>query len=261
MGGAIESGHLRANDLANALIDRGLYLWSQGEGERALGDFDAARKLQPDNPMIYHNRGALYLETGNAPALLADAERLIALRSDVAHGFAYKGAALRMMNKDARALEWLDKSIKIDKGYSFPRLLRGDIHFARGSYQKAIDDWTAALKADAAAKGGAAKLTASAYGDGKFTVVSGLEPTVVLKLRESRASANLRLKKYDAALKELDSLVALNPGNAQAHYKRGLALYYLKRKDQALKALRTAHALAPENTVIKTDLENLEAMK
>lgn len=81
--------------------------------EDAIADLTAAIALDPRRTQLWHSRGLLYMETGNAKAAIADFDALLARRENV---------------------DW--------------RFARGISHFAAGNYAEAETDFTRALELD-----------------------------------------------------------------------------------------------------------------
>jgi tetratricopeptide (TPR) repeat protein len=65
------------------------------------------------------------------------------------------------------------------------------------------------------------------------------------KLHVHLADALLRQDRLDDALTELDAALAFKPGEAEAHYRRGVVLDRLERYDDAAQAFRAAIDLLP----------------
>ncbi len=63
--------------------------------------------------------------------------------------------------------------------------------------------------------------------------------------RQWLANWLLQSQQYDAAIQQLDALVQLQPGLAEAHCNRGIALQAVGRVDEALESYNTAISLKP----------------
>jgi tetratricopeptide (TPR) repeat protein len=75
----IESRLLNDEQLAAAHNQRGLYYYSTTLRDRAISDYDAALKIQPDNPAVLTNRSLIYMERGQIDAALSDLNKAIEL--------------------------------------------------------------------------------------------------------------------------------------------------------------------------------------
>ena len=83
------------------------------------------------------------------------------------------------------------------------------------------------------------------------------------------ANAQAASGRYDGVVQSCDRIIALEPGNPTAHSNRGVALYTLRRLQQAEQAFRTALSLDPSLTsaannlgmVLKEQGRNMEAVQ
>ncbi|XP_018804478.1 PREDICTED: mitochondrial import receptor subunit TOM70 [Bactrocera latifrons] len=72
---------------ATALIKRASLHIQKEEKDLGLADFDAAAKLQPDNPDIYHQRAQIYILLDQLPEALSEFEKVVKLSPN--HAMAY----------------------------------------------------------------------------------------------------------------------------------------------------------------------------
>ncbi|XP_011194227.2 mitochondrial import receptor subunit TOM70 [Zeugodacus cucurbitae] len=72
---------------AAALIKRASLYIQQEEKDLGLADFDAASKLQPDNPDIYHQRAQIYILIDQLPEALSEFEKVVKMAPN--HAMAY----------------------------------------------------------------------------------------------------------------------------------------------------------------------------
>ncbi|XP_050318645.1 mitochondrial import receptor subunit TOM70 [Bactrocera neohumeralis] len=72
---------------ATALIKRASLYIQKEEKDLGLADFDAAAKLQPDNPDIYHQRAQIYILLDQLPEALSEFEKVVKLSPN--HAMAY----------------------------------------------------------------------------------------------------------------------------------------------------------------------------
>jgi predicted Zn-dependent protease len=59
-------------------------------------------------------------------------------------------------------------------------------------------------------------------------------------------AAAFKLERWEEAANALGQAIAVNAGRAESHYKRGIALFHLKRCQEAAVTLRRTLELAPE---------------
>jgi tetratricopeptide (TPR) repeat protein len=71
----------------DALVDRGVVYKLMGKFDLALQDWDAAEKINPNDAVIYKNRGGLMIELGRREQALANFQKYVGIRSDDAFGY------------------------------------------------------------------------------------------------------------------------------------------------------------------------------
>ena len=103
-----------------------------------------------------------------------------------------------------------------------PRHIRAQIHAARRQHEKAITDFTEALKLDPSAVG----------------------------IYQARGAENCRLGRMAESIADFDKFIAANPGQEAHHWQRGIAYYYAGRFTDGRKAFEL------HQTVNSHDVEN-----
>ena len=103
-----------------------------------------------------------------------------------------------------------------------PRHIRAQIHAARRQHEKAITDFTEALKLDPSAVG----------------------------IYQARGAENFRLGRMAESIADFDKFIAANPGQEAHHWQRGIAYYYAGRFTDGRKAFEL------HQTVNSHDVEN-----
>jgi hypothetical protein len=107
-----------APDCAFARTHRGMLYMLQGDGTRALADFDAALSLDPDAAETLEARALLYRKAGRIEDALADLAHAIAVRPDGAVAFANRGT-IRFERGDAQgALDDFETAVRLDDASS-----------------------------------------------------------------------------------------------------------------------------------------------
>jgi tetratricopeptide (TPR) repeat protein len=90
----------------------------------------------------------------------------------------------------------------------------------------------------------------------EYTQVLGLNPDNV-SAYNSRGNAYLRKGELDLAISDFDQAISINPNYAPAYNGRGTAHYYKKDYDSARTDWTKALQLAPENPIVRYNLERL----
>jgi tetratricopeptide (TPR) repeat protein len=135
----IESGLLDERQLVAAYSRRGFY-YAATQTDRALADYDAALKIQPDSAAVLTDRAWIYLEHDRVDAAMADANKAIELlpRSLSARARLYRANAFLALNAYTKAVSDLDDAQGIDPADPHMYLTRGDIENALKHYDAAL---------------------------------------------------------------------------------------------------------------------------
>jgi len=149
----------------------------QGDGKRAIGDYDQALKLDPKNPRIYASRAALLNNMGDYTKAIADLNEAIKLRPREPIAYLNRGVAHFSMGQYDKAITDYDEVLKLDPqsvaaysnrcmtraivGRDYPgatlKLRPNDpyahdnlglIYLKQGQWAKAIEAYTASLKVE-----------------------------------------------------------------------------------------------------------------
>lgn len=91
----LESGFFEPVNLAVVHYNRGNAYLRQGNLSRAKADYDAAIRLDPDNPAPYNNRGYVHAKEGRFTQAVADFSKALLLKPGYAQAFVGRGAAYR----------------------------------------------------------------------------------------------------------------------------------------------------------------------
>jgi tetratricopeptide (TPR) repeat protein len=183
----IDSGRWSGGAIVPALMNRGL-AYAAVRDPRAIADFDAVIRIDPQQARAYYERGRIYANIEG-----------------------YLG----------RAILDFDQALAVDPNYTDPRLYRAGIRRRTGDYDGAIADFTAALAVqdDArihVARGGAYR----AKGDYAHAVEDYEEALTLVPGRaaflESRGQANFSMARYDAAAADFTRVLESDAGSAAA---------------------------------------------
>jgi tetratricopeptide (TPR) repeat protein len=229
-----------------------------GQDELALADYEASMALDPHNPETVAWRGICRLRLGRHEGAIADFTRLIAMKPAEVRGYWRRGEALVRAGKHAEALRDLDRAIALGGDE------RGAAHLARGMALEALGDVEAALAAyDAAIErdpsNAASRLRRfQIYAAREDWVHCQIDAEAMLartpdspSLLLTHARLCVRTARRDDALAAYDRLIALEPGNADAHHERS-ALHVGRGDTLAARAdLARAFELSPDNPDIR----------
>ncbi len=179
--------------VVNSYQVRGLARVYQGRYAEALGDFRKGLRLEPDNCPMRHNL-ILCLERDNRKeeALLA-ADTLVTMFPKYAPGMAMLSDLLWERGDSAKALEWVDKALEINK-YDADMLHHRGVMLARlEQYEEAEKDLDRAIYIDPGSSG--------AY--------------------ITRAMIRYFRNNLNGALADYDMSILIDPASLTGHYNRG----------------------------------------
>ncbi len=120
-------------------------LLQAGETSEAIREATRAIELDPE-PGAYLNRGNAYLLRGRDAEALADFNRSIELKSDLATTYCHRGGALMHLNRLDEAEADFTRAIELSPEFSTAYLQRGVTRFYRQRYDEAIQDFDRTLE-------------------------------------------------------------------------------------------------------------------
>jgi tetratricopeptide (TPR) repeat protein len=136
-----------AND-GNFYRARGITAYGKGDFLGAIGNFDEAIRLNPDDAQSYNIRGNVWDELGMFERALADYD--VATRLDPSNPAVFHDRAILWQRKGAldKALLDLDRAIRFSFADANLYCDRGLIWYQKGRYVRAIADFDRAIKLD-----------------------------------------------------------------------------------------------------------------
>jgi len=76
----------------------------------------------------------------------------------------------------------------------------------------------------------------------------------------NRCMAYMQIKEWEKALEDANKSIELSADYVKGHFRKGVSLTELKKKDEAITSLTQAHDLAPKDTEIVQALELAKAL-
>lgn len=144
----IGSGDVTGPALARAYRNRGMALFSLGEKERAIEDFDQAIRHDPSNAGLYLARGTTWQHIGKHARAIDDLNRALEIEPSNAAAYGNLGVAWEKLGDDDRALENYDRSLTLEPDNAVVLNNRGNVLARMGERRKAIADYDRALGLD-----------------------------------------------------------------------------------------------------------------
>ena len=183
--------------------------------EKAIGDYDAAWRLDPKDVLILTHRAEAFMALGRFERALDDLDQAIALDTKLVAAWEGRGVARFNLGKLTEAITDFDVAVALDPAAVVVRLHRGLAYANMGDYDRSIADFDAAIGHDPA--------NANAF--------------------NFRGVSNLRRGRLDLAINDFDRALLLDPNYAGAYFNRGRAYYDKGDKDRALADFVQARSL------------------
>jgi tetratricopeptide (TPR) repeat protein len=204
--------------LTGAHFDRGRVYLEVGQYEKAAADCDAAIEAKPDFAAAYELRGFARMQLGQYDKAVADYNAALALDPNLATTHNYRGLTYLFEQKNDKALADYNDAIRLRPDYAEAYNGRGDIYLVTGEYEKAVAD---------------------------FDKVLQLHPDDALAYR-NRGGVRYLQARYDEAISDFVASIRLDPDNPEAY--DGLGYSYLAQGHYAegAQALERSIVLAPK---------------
>jgi Tfp pilus assembly protein PilF len=133
---------------AEELNQRGARSFRKGLWARAVADFTAAVRLDPEQALFYQNRAWAFHRQGNSSRAIADFTKALALKPKDATLYNERGYAHLNGDKLTEALADFDAAIRINPKYALAYNNRGFTRCKKGDYAGATTDYSVALALD-----------------------------------------------------------------------------------------------------------------
>ena len=112
--------------------------------ERAIGDFDEAIRLNPQDAEAYYNRGLTYSYLDQYERIIEDYDQAIRLNPQDAEAYNNRGLLYRYLGQYERAIGDFDEAIRLDSKYAEAYYNRGITYSLIGKSIKAERDFAKA---------------------------------------------------------------------------------------------------------------------
>lgn len=246
----------QAEDNEWAYRARAEVLFEQGNLEGAIADYTTLVEMVPakSRAWYYFARGEVYQSIGETDLSYFDYARAVQLQST------YLGLLADASEDPQGALAIYTRLIEELPNKPEPYVYRGEVYVGIGNYQKAIEDFEAALRIGSSSQM-AYEGRAQAYTEMGYLEAALQDYDRLIQLNSSnyearrlRARLQERLGAIDAAIKDYDEIISrisssTNPSPfqlAQDYHARAQLLIHDNEVDKALEDLNRALALAPD---------------
>ena len=251
---AIDTGGLSGKDLAAVLTSRGVAYDMVGQTDRAIDDFTAAIRLNPNHSDAYVHRGLAWAKKRDFNRAIADFSD--AIPRDPSGAFLAlndRGNAYEAVGEYDRAIEDYGRAIQLNPGYAAAYYNRADVYYAKLDFDRAVEDYSEAirLEPDSArahnsrgvvyrAKGAFDKAIAD------FDAAIHLNPNDAAVLA-SRGNTYAAKGRFESAVADFSSAIELEPDIAWLYVNRARAELYLGQTKVAIADATTALRLNPSD--------------
>jgi len=227
---------IKSDFLYVALTNRGLVYSNKGNYDRAIEDFNAALRIKPDFSGALFNRGVAYAKKGNYDRAIEDYNSALRIKPDYHQALLNRGIAYTIKDNLDRAIEDWESVLRIDPNNANAKKylekarqeIKPDEHLAlfdrgvayaeKGNYDRAIEDFNAALK---------------------------IKPDFYLALK-NRGIAYSNKDNYDRAIEDFNAVLRIKPNDHEALYNRGSAYDDKGNYDRAIEDYTAALRIKPD---------------
>ena len=184
----------RSNNLALAYTFRGAAYSASGDNVRAMADFNEALKRNPDLYEAVYERGIGYARMRDNQRMLQDTERAVQLNPSDWRGYNLRGNANKNLGNYDRAIADYGEAQRLNPKHPWPSLNRCELFIVQNKLDLALSSCNESLQLG----------------------------TVPEALR-LRAIVNIKMRKFDQAIEDLDAAYKTSPTSANILYARGVA--------------------------------------
>ncbi len=236
-----------------AMLNRSAELIRMGRDGEALLQLDRATRLNPASALPFNNRAIVHLKMGKPDDALAAANRAIELDPAVALAHNARSLAYQRLGRIREALIDIDRAIALEEKNEIFLERRAELYAMNREPDKAIADLTTLIEANPAVTDyynsrGVVRARAGAVEDALADFTAAIERKADSASLYNRGFVLEKAGKTSLALKDYDAALDLDPNFAVVHAARGLLKLKLGNKDEALTDLRTAERYGPEQT-------------
>ena len=241
-------------ETASVLFYKGLATDNKGKYEEAIGYYDRAIELNPNNAGTYNNRGVAKYELGQYHEAIVDYDKAIELNPNNKETYNNRGNAKGNLGRNQEAIGDFNKVIELDPNYAIAYNNRGNAKNNLRQYQEAISDFNKAIELDpddakAYHNRGVAKCHLEQYREAvsDFNKAIKLDPNDA-KTYYNRGRAEYDLEQYQEVIADCDKAIDLEPNYEDAYQLRGFAKRALGRTQEAIEDFEIAAKLRGDET-------------
>ena len=131
--------------LADQHYNAGIDFQEQGLLEQAIGEFDQAIDLNPQDADAYLNRGLAYYDLGDLEQAVEDYSQAILLNPKDARAYTNRGVVYFDLGQDKQAVEDYNQALLIDSEFADAYFNRGLVYMELDEFKAAVRDFSTAI--------------------------------------------------------------------------------------------------------------------
>jgi tetratricopeptide (TPR) repeat protein len=251
---------------AEAYCDRGWYRFEKEMYDEAFADFTKAIELNPSYTLAYNNRGVAYCKLHDWDRAIADYTNALKINPD--HPWARVGLVNSYVDRaqsllkqcgigdSDRAMADYDSALELDPQSPVPYRSRGIAYFDQGKYDKAIADFTKAMRIektwDLLFERGRACFYNGQFPEAVADLTAALDlrpdnPLMLQTIRYVRARAYQGEKKHDRAIADLTDCIGMGVTDSEPYIFRAASHVDLGSFDRAIGDFTEAMRIQPSS--------------
>jgi tetratricopeptide (TPR) repeat protein len=249
-----------SNSAAYEAINRGDASKNRGEWDRAIAEYTAALRDDPNNARAYNSRGAVYRNKGDLDTAIADYTQALRLDPDYTYAYNNRGIAYGDKKDYDRAIADYTQALRLDPNSANTYYNRGIAYDDKQDYDTAIADYTRALRLDPTSaiayyNRGIAYYNKRDYDRAiaDYTQALGLDPGFT-NAYDNRGIAYRNKGDLDRAIADYTQAITLAPNAANPYLNRGNAYYIKKDYNRAIADFEAALRIDPNDAYAKDTL-------
>jgi len=203
----------------------------QGEFQHAIGQYEQALRLNPNDPSVPVNMANALLHADRLEESIGYYEQALRIDPDDAYAHYNLGVALVNLGRPGQAIGHFEQAVRIKHDYAEAHVILGSVLFDQGKVSEAIRHWEQALQ---------------------------IKPEFA-EAHYNLANAFLRAGRFEEAIEHYKQALQIKPEFAEAHCNLAIALEQMGRVQDALENYEQAVLLRPDLVEVRKRLDMLRA--
>ena len=203
----------------------------EGRTQDAIGQYEEALRLNPNDPLVPVNLATALLRAGRFEESIGYFEQALRIDPDEAQTHYSLGVAWVKLGRPGQAAGPLRQAVRIDPDHAEAHLILGNVLFDQGKAPEAIGHWEQALRIK------------PAFAEAHYNL----------------ANALLRTGRFEESIEHYNRALQIRPDYAEAHVNLGIALEQVGRVQAAVEHFEQALLLRPDLVEVQKRLVQLRA--